>query len=267
MADKRMFSRKLISSDAFRDMPLSAQGLFFQLCMEADDDGIVDNPNTIARACQATKEDMQILKDKRYVLTFENSNVIVIKHWKMHNTIPKDRYHPSTYREELSTLTVKDNGAYTEKNRSVTDCIQNVTEPNTRLDKNRLDKNSNKISDNVAIPYEEIVSYLNEKAGTRFSAATKSTMNLIKARFRDNPNYTVADFKKVIDNKVKDWEGTERRIYLRPETLFGTKFESYLNEKPISTKSRDKPSKKNNFNNFSQRDYNFDELEKKLLSK
>ena len=80
MADKRMFSRKLISSDVFLDMPLTAQGLFFHLCMRADDDGFVDAPNRIVRECQATPKDLEILERKRYILTFENSNVVLIKH-------------------------------------------------------------------------------------------------------------------------------------------------------------------------------------------
>ena len=75
MADKRMFSKKLIDSDAFLDMPISAQGLFFHLCMRADDDGFVDAPKRIARECQASSEDLQMLIDKRYILTFPNSNV------------------------------------------------------------------------------------------------------------------------------------------------------------------------------------------------
>ena len=95
MADKRMFSKKLIDSDAFLDMPISAQGLFFHLCMRADDDGFVDAPKRIARECQASSEDLQVLIDRRYVLTFPDSNVIVIKHWRLHNTIPKDRYKPT----------------------------------------------------------------------------------------------------------------------------------------------------------------------------
>jgi hypothetical protein len=114
MADKRMFSKKLIDSDAFLDMPISAQGLFFHLCMRADDDGFVDAPKRIARECQASSEDLQVLIDKRYVLTFPDSNVIVIKHWWLHNTIPKDRYKPTLYTEEKSQIGVKPNGAYTD---------------------------------------------------------------------------------------------------------------------------------------------------------
>ena len=114
MADKRMFSKKLIDSDAFLDMPISAQGLFFHLCMRADDDGFVDAPKRIARECQASSEDLQVLIDRRYVLTFPDSNVIVIKHWRLHNTIPKDRYKPTLYTEEKSQIVVKPNGAYTD---------------------------------------------------------------------------------------------------------------------------------------------------------
>lgn len=114
MADKRMFSKKLIDSDAFLDMPISAQGLFFHLCMRADDDGFVDAPKRIARECQASSEDLQMLIDRRYVLTFPDSNVIVIKHWRLHNTIPKDRYKPTLYTEEKSQIGVKPNGAYTD---------------------------------------------------------------------------------------------------------------------------------------------------------
>lgn len=114
MADKRMFSKKLIDSDAFLDMPISAQGLFFHLCMRADDDGFVDAPKRIARECQASSKDLQELIDRRYVLAFPDSNVIVIKHWRLHNTIPKDRYKPTLYTEEKSQIGVKPNGAYTD---------------------------------------------------------------------------------------------------------------------------------------------------------
>lgn len=113
MASKRMFKADLVTSDAFLDMPISAQGLFFQLCMRADDDGFVDCANRTIRECQASKDDLQMLIDKRYVLTFPDSGVIVIKHWKIHNYIQKDRYRPTVYAEEKSMLFEKHNGAYT----------------------------------------------------------------------------------------------------------------------------------------------------------
>ena len=77
--------------------------------------------------------------------------------------------------------------------------------------------------------YQEILDYLNGKAGTSYRASSKATQRLIKARA--NEGFEVADFKKVIDIKVAAWKDDPKMSqYLRPATLFGTKFESYLNE-------------------------------------
>jgi hypothetical protein len=114
MAEKRMFTQKIIDSDAFLDMPLSTQALYFHLNMRADDDGFVNNPKRIQRTIGASEDDLKLLIVKRFVIGFENG-VIVIKHWRMHNTLRKDRYNPTQYQEELSRLEVKDNNAYTEK--------------------------------------------------------------------------------------------------------------------------------------------------------
>ena len=82
-------------------------------------------------------------------------------------------------------------------------------------------------SDNI--PYSEIVDYLNKRTGKKYRASSQKTKRLIKARF--NEKYTVDDFKKVIDNKCLEWLRDDKMSrYLRPETLFGTKFESYLNQ-------------------------------------
>ncbi len=77
--------------------------------------------------------------------------------------------------------------------------------------------------------YSRVVDYLNEKANTKYRSTTKKTKDLIKARM--NEGFTEEDFKKVIDVKVKEWINTDMVKYLRPETLFGTKFEGYLNQK------------------------------------
>ena len=146
MAEKRMFTKKITESDAFLDMPTSAQALYFHLNMNADDDGFVNNPKMIARIVGARNEDLKILEDRRFVLPFP-SGVIVIKHWKMNNTIQSDRYKKTSYVEELSQLDVKDNKSYTWKqngNSLETDWQQfgNTLETQIRLDKTRLDKNS-----------------------------------------------------------------------------------------------------------------------------
>ena len=90
MAERRMFTQKITESDAFLDMPLSTQALYFHLCMNADDDGFVKNPKRIARMMGAGDDDMKLLIAKAFVIAYE-SGVIVIKHWRMHNLIRKDR--------------------------------------------------------------------------------------------------------------------------------------------------------------------------------
>ena len=114
MAEKRMFTQRIIDSDSFLDMPLTTQALYFHLNMRADDDGFVNNPKRIVRTIGANIDDLKLLVSKRFVICFE-SGVIVIKHWRMHNTLQNDRYKPTQYQEELETLRVKSNKSYTEK--------------------------------------------------------------------------------------------------------------------------------------------------------
>ena len=107
-----MFTMKIVDSDAFLEMPLSSQCLYFHLNMRADDDGFVGNPRKIMRMIQATEDDLKILLAKRFLIMFEDS-VVVIKHWWMHNTLSKDRYSETAYIDDKSQLYVKPNKAYT----------------------------------------------------------------------------------------------------------------------------------------------------------
>lgn len=115
MAEKRMFARSLIDSDAFLDMPLSAQALYFHLNMRADDDGFVNNPKRITDYVGAASDDLKLLLAKRFIIVFDDSGVIVIRHWRLHNTLRSDRYHPTNYQAELSRLCIAENNAYTEQ--------------------------------------------------------------------------------------------------------------------------------------------------------
>lgn len=119
MAERRMFTTKIVDSDAFMDMPLSTQSLYFHLSMRADDDGFVNNPKKIQRMIGASEDDLKLLIAKRFILAFE-SGVIVIKHWRMHNLLRKDRYNPTQYQEEFKMLSLKENGAYTEHGNQLT---------------------------------------------------------------------------------------------------------------------------------------------------
>lgn len=141
MAERRMFAKAIIDSDAFLDMPLSAQALYFHLSMRADDDGFVGNPKRIQRTINATDEDFNTLVERRYVILFE-SGVIVIRHWRWHNYIQADRYKETIYLMEKSRLAFNVQKAY--ELRENTDnseggsklyptCIQRVSKTDTQV--------------------------------------------------------------------------------------------------------------------------------------
>ena len=113
MAERRMFAKTIIDSDAFVDMPLSTQALYFHLSMRADDDGFINNPKKIQRMIGASDDDLKLLILKRFIIPFD-SGIVVIKHWKIHNYIRNDRYKPTVYTSEKALITSKENGAYTE---------------------------------------------------------------------------------------------------------------------------------------------------------
>lgn len=219
MAERRMFAKTIVLSDAFLDMPLSARCLYFTLGMFADDEGFVNSPKGIMRQCGASQDDMNILLSKKFLLVFE-SGVIVIKHWRINNYLRNDRCQSTKYVEEKEMLAIDENGAYT------------LGIPS--IDKNSIEKDSSdkdktlSLSDSV----KEIVDYLNQSIKGNYKYTTDKTQRCIKARI--NEGFSADDFKTVIDKKVEEWQGTDMEKYLRPETLFGTKFESYLNQKQTS---------------------------------
>ncbi len=111
MAERRMFAKTIIDSDAFLDMPLTSQALYFHLSMRADDDGFINNPKKIQRMIGCSDDDLKLLTAKRFIVGFDDG-IIVIKHWRMHNYIRPDRYKPTVYQEELSQLVLKENKSY-----------------------------------------------------------------------------------------------------------------------------------------------------------
>lgn len=198
MAERRMFAKTIIDSDAFLDMPLSSQSLYFHLSMRADDEGFINNPRKIQRMIGATEDDLKLLIAKSFIIPFE-SGIVVIKHWKIHNYIQSDRYKPTVYTEERSLLSVKDNKAYTLD----TECIHDGygMETQVRLVKDSLDKDS--------IEKEK-------KTAKRF---TPPTLDEIKAYCQERKNginpETFYDFYQskgwmVGKNPMKDWKAAVR---------------------------------------------------------
>lgn len=111
MAERRMFAKTIVLSDAFLDMPMSARCLYFTLGMLADDDGFVNAPRSIMRQCGSSEDDMRILISKKFVLEFE-SGVIVIKHWRINNYLRNDRYVGTKYVDEKARLAIDEKGGY-----------------------------------------------------------------------------------------------------------------------------------------------------------
>lgn len=249
MADKRMFSKKMISSDAFLEMPLTAQGLFFHLAMRADDDGIVDSPRKIMRECQAKKRDLDILIQKRYVLTF-TSGVILIKHWRIHNTIAKDRYVPSTYTEELSTVILKDNKSYTERKRNVgnmeADCIQSDSKTERSIDKRREEKSSKDIyvhsgemhdTENPSLEqfFESIWKLYPLKKG-------KGQVSKIKKQVLQRIGFE--QIKRCVDRYVTEIRSSgKEKFMMHGSTFFNSGYVDYLDENYVGRERSAEPAK------------------------
>lgn len=171
MAERRMFAKTIVESDAFLDMPMSAQSLYIHLGMNADDWGFVNNPRSIRRMCGASEDDLRLLVAKKFILTFE-SGAAVIKSWWVNNYVQADRRHPTRYQEELETLFLDENKSYTTKDTGVlpadmfnrvskvepvciqpvskmdTKCIQSVSKMDTevRLGKDRLGESTSNSS-------------------------------------------------------------------------------------------------------------------------
>lgn len=142
-----MFAKTIIDSDAFLDMSLSSQALYFHLSMRADDDGFLNNAKKIMRVIGANQNDYDLLIAKRFIIQFDDG-VCVIKHWRIHNYIQNDRYKPTMYQNEMAMLKIKNNKAYTLMNNDTKDtndkCIQDgyMLETQISIDKNSTDKAS-----------------------------------------------------------------------------------------------------------------------------
>ena len=146
MAERRMFAKSIIDSDAFLEMPVTSQLLYFHLSMRADDDGFINQPKAIMRLVSAKEDDMKVLFAKKFVIPFE-SGVVVIKHWRINNYIRNDRYKETVYLEEKSQLDIKDNNGYALK-KNVGIPTDNQMETQYRLDKDSIDKDSIEIVKN-----------------------------------------------------------------------------------------------------------------------
>ena len=204
MAERRMFAKTIIDSDAFLDMPLSTQSLYFHLNMRADDDGFVNNPKKIQRMIGCSDDDIKLLIAKQFIIHFENG-VIVIKHWKMHNYLRVDRYKPTVYQEEKALISEKENKSYT---LCLPDGIPDGNQLETQV---RLGKDSiGKVSIDKDYVQEE------KPKQQRFTKPTiEDIAEYCKERKNNiDPNYFFDYYKSkgwmVGKTPMKDWKATVR---------------------------------------------------------
>lgn len=222
MAERRMISKKITDTDAFLDMPLSTQALYFHFIQNADDDGFVGNPNSIIRKIGANKNDYDLLIAKRYVILFE-TGICVIKHWRIHNYIQNDRYIPTTYINEKSLLKIEENKSYSE----------NVSKmyPQYSIDKDSIDKDSIDIiasSESSLSPstppqnsqtfielnlignetYDVEESYINEMQSLYANVDVKNELKKMRAWLINNP--TKRKTRKGICRFINNWLAREQ---------------------------------------------------------
>lgn len=241
MAERRMFAKTIIDSDAFLDMPLSTQVLYFHLSMRADDDGFINNPKKIQRMIGASDDDLKLLIAKSFLIPFE-SGIVVIKHWKIHNYIRNDRYKETAYLEEKQLLQVKENKAYT------IDGIPNGYQMDTqvRLGKDRIGKDKDKPKkkayysddDKLNKAFTDYVDMRKKIKAPMTDRAIELAINKLEKLSGGDNNKAIAILEQSVMNS---WKG-----------LFELKNDK--EEKP----------KNNKFNNFSGRSYSNEELEKLL---
>ena len=201
MAERRMFAKTIIDSDAFLDMPQTAQLLYFHLAMRADDDGFINNPKSIMRNVRCNDDDVRLLITKKFLIPFE-SGVVVIKHWKIHNYIAKDRYKETKYKEEKASLTLDENNSYTS-------CIQNVYELDTQV---RLGKDSIDIKEEEKNPKPKKTNFDLIIEEEKFSNETVERLNdFIKMRKSIKKPLTDRALKIAI-NKLKKFSSSEEEM-------------------------------------------------------
>ena len=235
MADKRMFSKQIVDSDAFLEMPLSTQALYFHLSMRADDDGFLNNAAKIRKIIGASEDDLKLLILKKFVIDFDDG-IIVIKHWRINNYLRTDRYRETVYLEEKAMLEVNQNGSYSiKKDVGIPGGNQVVYQSDTQysIDKNSIDKNSI-VESNNAHAHEEFDLEVNSQVifrmwGNRnnFASAKVEWLN----RFMGVPEQNwkplankiatavkayLEDYKKMHPNEQVDYQ------YLKPMDRFFT---------------------------------------------
>lgn len=222
MAERRMFAKTIIDSDAFLEMPITSQLLYFHMSMRADDDGFVNKPKSIMRMIGCKDDDLMLLFGKKFLIPFE-SGVVVIKHWKIHNYIRKDTYTETKYKEEKSTLEMDENNAY---------CIAEVSPLQLRDDCVTCTSTQDRLGQ-VSAGKDSVGKDIEEDAPpTRHKRFIPPTVDEVRAYCQERGNSI--DPQRFVDHytsngwivgktKMKDWKAAVRTWEQREKPLGQTK--------------------------------------------
>ncbi len=259
MAERRMFSKTIIDSDMFLDMPLSAQCLYFHLAMRADDDGFINSTSRVQRLIGSSNDDFKLLIAKQFIIPFENG-VVVIKHWKIHNYIQKDRYKETIYLAEKSMLNQDESGVYTE-------CVQDgynvyaqtrVGESSQELGKTSQEKDQNPIvlpskeekqkksedlRSNASVLFEQLWKLYPKKEG-KSSVSAKSKKELLSAGYDE--------IASCIDFYVRtkpDWQHL-----MNGSTFFNGRWKDYVTQNSDETSVTPQGGEDDGYDPFAQCD-------------
>lgn len=253
MAERRMFSKAIIDSDAFLDMPLSTQALYFHLSMRADDDGFLNSASRIMRMTNASRNDYDLLIAKQFIIQFEDG-ICVIRHWRMHNYIQKDRYKPTIYQEELALLQKNKIGEY----RLDTECIQDgyKMDPQVRLGKVSIDqdnKTSCPVLDKPAPASKTVISFLLND-GSMYDVLENDVIMYQQL-------YPAVDVMQELRGIVAwcDANAKNRKTRSGAKRFMNnwlSKAQNSARRQPVAAT----PAKKNQFHNFEQRGTDYDAL-------
>lgn len=240
MAERRMVSKTIMQTQKFLRLPLETQALYVHLVINSDDDGIVE-AFPVVRMIGASEDSLGLLVIKQFIKPLNQDMVYFITDFNEQNKIRPDRHKPSIHRD----LAIQQLGLEVDGSRLVEPgkVVLEIKEECQTVDGQVTDKCPHSIGkDSIGkdsidnIPYKEIIDYLNLRTGKNYRATIQKNKALIKARWSEG--YQLDDFKQVIDNMVKNWHGTEYVKYLRPETLFGTKFDGYLNQGNVAKREK-----------------------------
>ena len=217
MREKRVFSNQIVGSDAFMGLPVAAQALYFQLCMSADDDGFIGAASKIISPMGLSRKDLNLLSDKGFVILFD-SGVCVIRHWRLNNTIRKDRYRPTIFDEEFSMLEIRKNGVYS----LTVDQIATELQP----DCNQIATDNKK----APIRRESLESFFDSI--WKLYPIKKGKGKVSKAQKQKLQKLGYDQLKRCVDRFIEDMEKEHRDKQYWPygSTFFNSGYVDYLDE-------------------------------------